>query len=350
MESLIEISHFYEYVIAAFSCLFLLLLIYRTYRILWKKTPRTPLFSIKGSWYPKVLKLLFAVSMLCIFVNAPVYTYIASAFKPLVAPYWNHVLVLCAMWLALWEFYLSFSLSEKLIKTSWKKVVLTVLVVIFFPLSLVFTSAIPGFFSFPTVEESYLIELPVQGTWLAGHAGESVGLNVHNHLKAQEYAIDMVKVNERGAFFEDSGTALSHFYTYNAPIYAPVSGKVVAMVDTLPNSAVSMTSRDTITPEGNHVVIEFAPQRYLFLAHLNTGTVEVEKGDLVNAGDLIGKAGNSGNSSWPHLHIHIQDKPFISNNATQGYPFRFTNIERKRWMGWERLSNAFIIRNDLFSK
>jgi len=40
------------------------------------------------------------------------------------------------------------------------------------------------------------------------------------------------------------------------------------------------------------------------LAHLRQGSVEVAAGEDVAVGSRLGRVGNSGNSSEPHLHIH----------------------------------------------
>ncbi|WP_240508125.1 peptidoglycan DD-metalloendopeptidase family protein [Virgibacillus indicus] len=35
----------------------------------------------------------------------------------------------------------------------------------------------------------------------------------------------------------------------------------------------------------------------------------MSEGDEVSAGDVLGLAGNSGNSSEPHIHFHVADGP-----------------------------------------
>ncbi|MEZ7171746.1 M23 family metallopeptidase [Sporosarcina sp. OR05] len=42
------------------------------------------------------------------------------------------------------------------------------------------------------------------------------------------------------------------------------------------------------------------------MAHMKEGSVAVAKGDTVTTGQLLGKVGNSGNTSEPHLHIHAE--------------------------------------------
>ena len=57
---------------------------------------------------------------------------------------------------------------------------------------------------------------------------------------------------------------------------------------------------------GNHFYIQHGDEIVVY-AHLRRGTLErrfLHDGAHVNAGDFLGLAGNSGNSSSPHLHIH----------------------------------------------
>ena len=84
------------------------------------------------------------------------------------------------------------------------------------------------------------------------------------------------------------------------------------------------TTDPTLHPVGNHVVIEVAPEQYLLMAHLRPGSVAVKEGDVVQAGDAIGLTGNSGNSTEPHLHIHLQTTPDMFDPLAIGLPLAFT--------------------------
>ncbi|MGX4738093.1 M23 family metallopeptidase [Kitasatospora griseola] len=55
---------------------------------------------------------------------------------------------------------------------------------------------------------------------------------------------------------------------------------------------------------GNQVVLKLSDGRYAQYAHLSQ--LEVKAGQHVNAGDRIGKSGNTGNSTGPHLHFEIR--------------------------------------------
>lgn len=54
---------------------------------------------------------------------------------------------------------------------------------------------------------------------------------------------------------------------------------------------------------GNLVIVENGPYR-TYYAHLNS--INVQVGDLVNAGGIIGLSGSTGNSTGPHLHYEIR--------------------------------------------
>ncbi len=290
----------------------------------------------------------FGISMALIILIAPIYAYIGSAFKSIIPAGLNHTLVFVTICIAALELYLSLSVSEKLLQKRLKKILLSVIVIIMLPLSAYITIFVPALFEFPDEEESYIIELPVRGTWAAGHAGGSVATNYHNALKAQQYAIDIVKVNENGRFYEGQGNELNEVFSFGERVYSPVDGVVVAVVDTLPNHEISLAPSDSLNPAGNHMVIEFDSDRYLFLAHFEPYTISVSEGDTIEAGKFIGNVGNSGNSSWPHLHIHIQDLPTIDNRNATGYPFRFVKMERKRWLTWSTINYGSLTRNDYF--
>ncbi|MBW8048769.1 MAG: peptidoglycan DD-metalloendopeptidase family protein [Cytophagales bacterium] len=348
MNSLKALGLIYAVVIWTIVVILIGFLIYRIYKVFLKKSDRKPIGQITGNWYPKVLKILFGLSMLLTIVYAPFYAYVGSAFKFIIPNYLNNLLVIITFLVAGLECFLTLTISEKLIQKIYKKVILTIIVIIMLPLSVYLTIYIPHMFAYLSEKECYLVDLPVKGIWTAGHAGGSEIVNYHCAVKAQMYAMDIVKVNNNGQFFEGEGKDITDFYTMGENIYSPVSGIVVSVVDSLPNAGITFMPMDTLNPAGNHVVIEFKKDRYVFLAHLDKKSVKVKEGDRVKAGNLIAQAGNSGNTSWPHLHMHIQDKSIIDNENAIGFPYRFKKMERKRWLTWTTVTNDFLVRNDFF--
>lgn len=62
---------------------------------------------------------------------------------------------------------------------------------------------------------------------------------------------------------------------------------------------------------GNHIFID-SGGIVVALCHLQQGSVQVARGQRVRVGDVLGRCGNSGNSTEPHLHIQAIDSLDIS--------------------------------------
>lgn len=100
---------------------------------------------------------------------------------------------------------------------------------------------------------------------------------------------------------------------------------VVQAVDQFPN--VMPGQGDPYAhPAGNHVVIKKSQNEYVLLGHFSPRTVQVAVGDQVKAGDEIGQCGNSGNTTFPHLHLHVQSTPNLLNLNAIGLPIRFSRV------------------------
>jgi murein DD-endopeptidase MepM/ murein hydrolase activator NlpD len=119
---------------------------------------------------------------------------------------------------------------------------------------------------------------------------------------------------------------LSSYLYFGDPIYSATKGKVVAVVDGIPETpAGGFPPNPTAqTAGGNHVVVAMGAGRYAFYAHLQPGSVMVKVGQRVQTGQVLGLLGNSGNTDAPHLHFHVMDSP--SPLASNGVPFRFTDF------------------------
>jgi murein DD-endopeptidase MepM/ murein hydrolase activator NlpD len=94
---------------------------------------------------------------------------------------------------------------------------------------------------------------------------------------------------------------LERYAIFGRPVRSPCHGLIVAAVDGLVDNV--PPQRDKGKPSGNHVVVACHGVRVI-LAHLQRGSVSVQPGASVASGDLVGRAGNSGNTSEPRLHVH----------------------------------------------
>jgi murein DD-endopeptidase MepM/ murein hydrolase activator NlpD len=84
---------------------------------------------------------------------------------------------------------------------------------------------------------------------------------------------------------------------------------------------------------GNHALLACG-EHHVLLAHLRRGSLRVALGAEVAAGDRIGAVGNSGNSSEPHLHLHVQT-PGTAEAPISGDPLPFT------------VAGRYLVRNDV---
>jgi len=63
---------------------------------------------------------------------------------------------------------------------------------------------------------------------------------------------------------------------------------------------------------------------FILFAHFKNHTIAVKEGQKVKKGQLLGLCGNTGNSSEPHLHFHIENMENM--NVATGVKCYFDNI------------------------
>lgn len=166
------------------------------------------------------------------------------------------------------------------------------------------------------------LRLPFERDWYVVWGGRTVEQNYHAASGDQRFAYDFVKQAD-GRTYRTDGKALEDYLCWNEKILAPAAGKVIDAVDGLPDQAIGTTN--TEQPAGNHVVLDLGQGEFAFLAHLRKGSVRVGKGDTVAAGDELGRCGNSGNTSEPHLHFHLQTT--VTLGKGEGLPAFFNAYE-----------------------
>lgn len=148
--------------------------------------------------------------------------------------------------------------------------------------------------------------------WTVVWGGDTVAQNYHVNYADQRHAYDILIVRD-GKTHDGDGDHLKQFYAYGRPILAPAGGEVIEAVTTLPDNAPG--KMDPAHPAGNHILLDMGNNEYLLLAHMQPGSVTVKRGERVERGQTVGLCGNSGNTSEPHLHIHVQDKPYLFRDA-----------------------------------
>ena len=139
----------------------------------------------------------------------------------------------------------------------------------------------------------------------------------------QKNAFDIVVTNEKGKSYKTDGKTNEDYYAFGKDIIAPCDGEIVLVVDGIKDNTPGILN--PIFIPGNTVIIKTQNNDYLFFAHLKQHSIIVKQGQKVKQGQLLGLCGNSGNSSEPHLHFHIQNVEDM--NSATGVKCYFDKIQ-----------------------
>ena len=153
------------------------------------------------------------------------------------------------------------------------------------------------------------------------------------YVAPETFAVDYIRIVD-GRLYDGDGTQNADWFGYGVPVRAVASGKVVSAVDDRPEVPPFTVTDDnpTITKPsqfgGNGVVVKIRPGVFGHYYHLQPGSVRVEVGQRVRTGQKLGRYGNSGNSTAPHLHFGVDDGP--NPLTSSSLPFE---IDRFRFEG-----------------
>ncbi len=176
------------------------------------------------------------------------------------------------------------------------------------------------------------------GIFYTVDAGNSSLTNNHYNNEVQKYAVDFYKLNKYG--FRCNGIYpknLSKYYIYNEPLYSPVDGHIIKVIDGIED--LIPPKRDQISRAGNHIVIKIKNEedKFLLLGHLKKGSISIKEGDEVKKGKMIARIGNTGRTEEPHLHIHCMQ------NMKEDYVLKGKGIPIT-------FDGKFLIRNNIIKK
>ncbi|MET3663940.1 M23 family metallopeptidase [Caulobacter sp. 1776] len=154
-------------------------------------------------------------------------------------------------------------------------------------------------------------------------------------------AIDWVRVDDRGQIATGDADLARNALGYGAEVLAVADATVAAARDGVPEAA--RLSDNGKHPEelaaGNYVSLDLGGGRHAIYEHLIPGSLRVKVGDRVRRGQVIGHLGFSGDSTGPHLHLHVADaaRPLLGEGVGYGFE-RFTLLGRYDDLG--RLGSA----------
>ncbi len=146
---------------------------------------------------------------------------------------------------------------------------------------------------------------------------------------SQRFAIDLLQANGEGRLVMGDPADVRSWVGYGARVRAVAAGRVVAarndLSDQVPGSLPDPQTITVDNVDGNFVVLDHGQGLFTFYAHLQRKSVQVVRGDRVEAGQELGRLGNTGNTSGPHLHFHVMAGP--SPLGSDGVPFIFSKFD-----------------------
>ena len=136
------------------------------------------------------------------------------------------------------------------------------------------------------------------------NATERFGLE---YLRVDLEAARVIDPEAGLASFVGDPTRNESYLVFDQPVLAVADATVTAVVsdfeDRPPGSFAEGLEINDIT--GNYVVLDLGNGVHAMANHLKHGSPTVKVGDTVTKGQVIGRVGNSGNTSQPHLHFQL---------------------------------------------
>lgn len=157
----------------------------------------------------------------------------------------------------------------------------------------------------------------------AGNPHRSAVLPVNGVLwHPLRFGFEMMQLDDEGFFARGDATQLGDFTTFGRDVLSVAPGRVVALLDSLPDQAAGAVSDpDAASFEldgGNYVVVDIGNGVYAYYGNLQQGSLLVTVGDRVQRRQVLGTIGNS-SDGYPRLHFRVMSDP--SPFASDGLPF-----------------------------
>jgi len=191
--------------------------------------------------------------------------------------------------------------------------------------------------------EGVVLAAPFRGEWLVVNGGRSTLINIHYSHANQRDALDIERI-VNGQERTGDRKKWASYPSWGETLYAPADGKVAKVVNDLDDNPLGQRDEEHLA--GNHVAIDLGNGRFVLMAHLQKGSVLVREGDVVRIGQPVAKCGNSGNTTGPHLHLQVQNKPDFSAPDLKTYPILFRNVTCIRSGDARTDAPFFVRRND----
>lgn len=149
-------------------------------------------------------------------------------------------------------------------------------------------------------------------------------METNNHLKFKDGNGPQNQLYAYDFRFESTGneTAPEEYEAFGKDVIAPAKGTVIQVL----NGAIDVYpgQKDRAMGVGNTIIIDHHNGEYSVLCHLKYESILVSVGDRIMQGEVVGLCGNTGNTSEPHIHYHLQEGPLM--HKANALPAQFAEI------------------------
>jgi len=182
---------------------------------------------------------------------------------------------------------------------------------------------LPYEMAFPDIgEHKTRLSLPFNGRWWVLWGGDAKENNPYHGSLGRKHALQFVIADRYGNRHLEEGKRNEDYFAYGRTVVAPAAGTVVDVVTGIEENLPGSPNPYSLL--GNMIMIRHATNEYSVLGHLMEGSVLVSEGDQVAARQPLALCGNSGNTTEPRLHFHMQDSPNLQLGT--GYPLGFEKL------------------------
>jgi murein DD-endopeptidase len=158
-------------------------------------------------------------------------------------------------------------------------------------------------------------------SWQRGHRRVVYAVDGKQRIPGR-FAIDFIKVDSVH-YAKGKEDSIQNWLGYAEEVLAVADGEVASVRDDFPESA-TLAAHSAYRPEqatGNYISLKLTENRYVFYEHLKPGSITVKAGQWIKKGQVIAQVGFTGQTTGPHLHLHVADKD--SPLGAEGFPFIF---------------------------
>jgi Peptidase family M23 len=185
-------------------------------------------------------------------------------------------------------------------------------------------------------EGPIVLQPPVKGDgWVDGNGccteigpHRFVMNSVNGELQPTEaFAIDWIRIDAKGELVHGDVNKPKDWVTYGVDLLAVGPGTIVEVVSNLPDVPPSKAPVGLTLEQiaGNRVILDLGSGHYAEYDHIVPNSVVVRVGEHVTTGQKLGLLGNSGNSTGPHLHFQLMNRPSTLDGSA--LPFVFDTME-----------------------